>query len=66
MDDVDMIVWLEAEKRTLDLWSEGHRKPDEDSTSHLTTTVDETTNEGGTVFETRRKLDTGDAQDYAI
>jgi hypothetical protein len=28
MYDVDMIVWLEEDDETLDLWSSGYRKPD--------------------------------------
>ena len=61
-----MIVWLESERKTLDLWSYAHRRPDEDAISHLTSTIDENSVDGATVFETRRKLDTGAEQDFAI
>ena len=66
MFGTDMLVFLETEKKVLDLWSDGYATPAEDDTQSLTTKVLPTSTDGTTVFETRRKLDTGDPDDFVI
>ena len=64
MFDIDMIVWNSADQSVLDVWSTEHDVPQTDTTDNLTTSI--TAGDGVTIFETRRKLDTGDSQDYVV
>ena len=68
MDNTDMIVWRSKGTETFvdNLFSLDRSVPQTDGTDYLESTVSDSTDGKWKIFETKRKLDTGNAKDYAI
>lgn len=68
MRGTDMIVWRwkDMEVEVDNLYSTGYTKPPSDNTEYLKTTIEDSADGKFKTFTTRRALDTGNKNDFAI